>query len=196
MSKRHRHRKPDDSGHADRVAKYHAIVAELSIQSGRPVDDLRVIDAAWCRLAAENMREQILHGLPTEIGDLERAAAVLNSILPTKPTELTVKFIDQGFCKTCKAALSPDELAEIEETRQGRQTKRDIAPVDNAPAVPADAPAVTPAAKPPPSPPAPPPNELPLRSVHDHVAAPLKRDEPWRSSIGSEFRRFDTPESV
>ena len=107
MSKRHRHRKPDDSGHADRAAKYHAIVAELSIQSGRPVDDLRVIDAAWCRLAAENMREQILHGLPTEIGDLERAAAVLNSILPTKPTELTVKFIDEGFCKHARRHSVP-----------------------------------------------------------------------------------------
>ncbi len=126
---RHRHRKPDDASHADRAAKYHAIVSELSTQSGRPKDDLRVIDAAWARLAAENMREQILHGLPIEIADLERAAAVLNSLLPTKPSELTVRFVDQGFCKVCKAALSPDELAEIEETRQARQPKRDIAPV-------------------------------------------------------------------
>lgn len=96
MSKRH-HKHRDNTGHADRVAKYHAIVADLSTQSGLPKDDLRVVDAAWARLAAENMRQQILAGVPIDIGDLERAAAVLTSVLPIKPTELVVSFVDNDL---------------------------------------------------------------------------------------------------
>lgn len=107
MSKR---RKQADTAAADRATRYRAIVAELSIQSGRPKDDLRVIDAAWARLASENMREQIIQGLPIDIVDLERAAAALNSILPPRPTDLNVHFVDHSdVCIICRGPLPPVE---------------------------------------------------------------------------------------
>ena len=147
--------------------------------------NLRLDAGAWLMLAQQNVQAQVMLGRVVGLNEMQSYTDMINSILPKADT-LTVKFVDND--------LGEGEREELRGLRAAMAARKgaDASVVPGGTSSPANAPA----AKPPPSPPAPPPNVLPLRSVHNHVAAPLKSDEPWRSSIGSEFRRFDTPESV
>jgi hypothetical protein len=173
MSRRHKHKPDSADGSAGR---FRSIKDELLAATELPVTPanvLRIEQAVWLKMAQQNLQTAILLGKPVMAAELQPFTKMLNSILPAATT-LTIKFVDQYTCNRCKAELpppeaTPEKAAEVEEPAP-------LATV--APATPA------------------PTNVTPLRSIHDHVAAPLasRRDEPWRASTGSEFRRFDVPE--
>jgi hypothetical protein len=107
MSKRRRNPEQSDAAAADRAARYRAIVAELAAQSGLPKTDLKLVAAAWTMLAQDGVRQQILAGEIVDISDLERCAAILHDIMPSKPHELTVNFIKTAWCPNCRSAFTP-----------------------------------------------------------------------------------------
>ena len=156
---KHHRRKPDNSDHADRAGKFKARQRENAEAAGlpdTPANRQRIEDATWLDLAMDNTRTAILRGQTVEVSALERLVAARNSILPSN-TVLNVHFIDgSDLCANCRAVLPPPE----ERERVARQAEPAATAAAGLPVV----------------------GVVPLRSVHDHVVAPLKRDEPWRSS--------------
>jgi hypothetical protein len=143
----HRHRKQSgDNSHADRAARYRAIVAELVEQSGLPASNLKLIAAAWTMLAQDGVRSQILAGEIIDVSDLERCAAILRDIMPSKPHELTVNFVESAWCPNCRSAFTPPP-AEPEPADRAQQSvppkalpAPPVAPSKAAATPPADAP--------------------------------------------------------
>ena len=173
------------SGHGD---KFKTRLAENTLAAGlpdTPANRKRIEDATWIDLAMDNTRAAILRGESVEVSALERLAAARNSLLPE--TESTLRIVWNEQCQYCPQCGWKSEPTEIPCDERAHAIKQPSGPVD--PASPADASATALVPAPAPS------NVMPLRSVHDHVFAPLAREEPWRAPIASEFRRFDIPEN-
>lgn len=175
---------------SDHAGKFRERLRENTEAAGlpdTPANRQRIEDATWVDLATDATRAAILRGQAVEVSALERLVAARNSILPSATT-LNVNFVEAGaICPRCQQATTPlppnDERvpAEPEATPEPVQAVDvEASALDVAPAP--TTPVVTPLRQPP--------------SIHSHANAPLAHhDEPWRSTIGNEFRRFDVPEN-
>ena len=174
---------------AGRMAKLKALRVELAAQYSLTVDDPRIQQGALAKLNQGNWEAKVLLGNPVPNTELQAYTNIISQLLGPPAVPLTVRFVDQGFCKKCKADLTADELAEVEAQREARQQPKANAEHSPLPEAPAPPPAVEAA---------PPAQSANIVALHKdiHAGAPLARhDEPWRASIASEFRRFDIPEN-
>ncbi len=191
---RHHHKKPaaDISVVNARHERRKVLLAKAAKSSGLPESDLRIETLSWALLGLDAEKQRLLRGEAGSISLWQDVCDRLQGLCP-KPDVLRVHFIDgSDTCIKCRAPLPPaGEREPIKPPAQPvHASNRDTPtlPADDDPNAPATAPAPARPQAPAPS------NVTPLRS-HDHVFAPLAREEPWRASIGSEFRRFDVPEN-
>jgi hypothetical protein len=92
-------RKPPEA--VSRAGRFLAVRKELAAAAGlnhetvAGADKLRLEHACWVSLAIENLQSAILAGRRVEVGELERATAALNALLPAPQTDLTVRFVSE-----------------------------------------------------------------------------------------------------
>ena len=170
-----------------------ALLQRACEMTGLAPDDLRAEQLSWALLALDGEKQRLLRGHSVNLSAWQDVCDRLQGLCP-KSDVLRVHFIDgSDICIKCRAPLPPaGEREPIKPPAQPvHASNRDMTtlPADDDPNAPATAPASARPQAPAPS------NVTPLRSVHDHVFAPLVREEPWRSCIGNEFRRFDVPEN-
>ena len=153
MSRGH-HKQPDKTAIAARDSRRKALLAKAATTSGLAEDDLRVETLSWALLGLDAAKSAILRGEQVQIEPWQKIVDALSVLLPAATT-LNIHFVESPrLCAKCQSELPPE-----------------AAPVEAAAAPSVQAVAATPAT---PTSPAPPVNVVPLRSVHDHVAAPTR----------------------
>jgi hypothetical protein len=147
--------------------------------------NLRIESLSWALLALDAEKQRLLRGEAGSISLWQDMCDRLQGLCP-KSDVLRVHFIDgSDICIKCRAPMPPAEEREpIKPPAQPvHASNRDTATfstADDDPNAPATAPAPARPQAPAPS------NVMPLAFTITFLA-PLAREEPWRSSIGSEF---------
>jgi hypothetical protein len=122
---RHRHKpRPDKAAVAERASRRREIAAKLAADSGALADDLRVEQLSWALLRLDSAKHAILHGENVDHLPWQAVVDQMTALLPPKAQELTVRFVDAGYCKKCQADLTSDELAEVEAAHEARQPRK------------------------------------------------------------------------
>ena len=95
---------------------------KAALSSGLPVDDLRIDLLSWTLLEIDAEKTRMLSGRSGSVELWTRVADKLSAIVPAKPYELRVKFIDDhDVCCLCSAKL-PSRRIECQPSLYGERT--------------------------------------------------------------------------
>jgi hypothetical protein len=161
-----RHHKQSGST-AERAAKLKAHKAALIARTGFVESDPRIEQGAWLLLAEDVLKESLLRGETVPLAAMQPVTDMLASILPVESKTLTIAYLYR--CQTCLRETENDPEPTLTTAAEAKAAAAKPVHAVNIPSG-----ELATAVEPKPAPPAPLPNVMPLRSVHNHVAAPTR----------------------
>jgi hypothetical protein len=100
----------DSKRRLKRIQRDLCTAAGLDLNTLSVADRIRIEQAAFATLARDNLQAKALAGHVIDVAEIERLTSAVALVLPTKPVDLQVRFVDHSdVCVLCRAPLPPIE---------------------------------------------------------------------------------------